>query len=243
MPSATTDSAIVFGASGSIGRALTERLVASGNFGSVHAGSRSAIDNLPSGAHAFSFDLSDEKSIEDAFEGLATPPAMVIVATGILHDESKGIAPEKTFRALDATALATLFAVNTTGPAMIAKHALARLPRDRRAVFAALSARVGSIGDNRLGGWHAYRASKAALNMLIKNFAIELSRTHAHAVIAGLHPGTVESALSEPFLRSAAPNMPLSPDASAQYLLSVLDGLTAEDSGCVFAWDGAPVPW
>ncbi|QYU67902.1 SDR family NAD(P)-dependent oxidoreductase [Leptolyngbya sp. 15MV] len=125
---------------------------------------------------------------------------------------------------------------------MIAKHVLPLLPRDRRAVFAVLSARVGSIGDNRLGGWHSYRASKAALNMLLRNFAIEMARTHPLAVIAGLHPGTVATGLSEPFQGNVPKGQMLTPDRSAAHLLEVIGGLTPADSGAVFDWRGERLP-
>ena len=127
--------------------------------------------------------------------------------------------------------MAHVFALNTIGPALIAKHVLPLLNRARRAVFAALSARVGSIGDNRLGGWHSYRASKAALNMLIRTFAIELA-----------HP-TVETSLSAPFQRSVLHERLFSPQTCAQALLSVIDGMTPKDSGSFFAWDGQPIPF
>lgn len=151
--------------------------------------------------------------------------------------------PEKTLRAIQPEAMARMFAVNTIGPALIAKHWLPRLPKDRRAVFAVLSARVGSIGDNRLGGWHGYRASKAALNMLIANFAIEMRRTHPLAVIVALHPGTVATGLSRPFQSGVAPGQLFSPETSAAHLLDVIDRLTPEDSGGFFAWDGTRIPW
>ena len=142
-----------------------------------------------------------------------------------------------------AAGMAELFAVNTIGPALIAKHALPLLRRTSRAVFAALSARVGSIADNRLGGWHSYRASKAALNMLVKNLALELARTHPQALAVTLHPGTVDTALSAPFQRGVVPEKLFTPALSAGALLQVLDGLTPAQSGGLFAWDGAQVPF
>jgi NAD(P)-dependent dehydrogenase (short-subunit alcohol dehydrogenase family) len=154
-----------------------------------------------------------------------------------------GPSPEKALRALDGAAMAELFAVNTIGPALIAKHFAPLLPRDRHGVFAALSARVGSIADNRLGGWHSYRASKAALNMLIVNLAIELRRTHPQAIVAALHPGTVDTGLSAPFQRGVAPEKLFDADRSAGYLLDVLNKLTVGDSGGLFAWDGARIPY
>jgi NAD(P)-dependent dehydrogenase (short-subunit alcohol dehydrogenase family) len=234
--------AIVFGASGGIGRALAEQLAACGRYAAVRAGMRREGD-APAGTVPFRFDLTDEASIADAATSLFAPPALVIVATGVLHDAARGIAPEKSWRAIDPAAMAHVLAINTIGPALVARHFLPLFPRDRRAVFAALSARVGSISDNRLGGWHSYRASKAALNMLVANFAIELSRTRPQAIAATLHPGTVESALSAPFQGNVAPGKLFTAETSARHLLSVLDGLTPADSGGLFAWDGARVPY
>jgi NAD(P)-dependent dehydrogenase (short-subunit alcohol dehydrogenase family) len=209
----------------------------------VHAGARGSLNGLPANASAFQFDLADEASIAAAAGTVTIPPALVIVATGILHDPSRSIAPEKTWRALDGAAMAQVLAINTIGPALIAKHMLPCLPRDRRSVFAVLSARVGSISDNRLGGWHAYRASKAALNMLVANFGIELARSHPKAIAAALHPGTVASALSAPFRQSTSDNPLFTPAEAAQHLLGVVDRLTPTDSGGLFAWDGQRLPW
>ncbi len=235
-------SAVVFGAGGAIGRALTARLLAGGRFAEVYAGQRRAdMASLP-GAIPFAFELTDEASIAAVAEQVSAPLRLVIVATGLLHDHQRGIVPEKSLRALDAGVMAQVLAANTIGPALIAKHCLPRLPRGERTVFAVLSARVGSIGDNRLGGWHSYRASKAALNMLVRNFAIELARSHPQAVVAALHPGTVDSRLSAPFQRGVRPGKLFSPDQSAGHLLSVLEGLTAADSGGQFASDGARIP-
>ncbi|HEV2081965.1 MAG TPA: SDR family NAD(P)-dependent oxidoreductase [Brevundimonas sp.] len=224
-------SAVVIGASGGIGAAVTDRLRASGRFSVVHALSRSGTG----------LDLEDEASIADAADGVARgpSPALVFVTTGVLHGAHQ---PERSFRSLSADHLLRDFRVNALGPALAAKHFLPLLPRERRAVFAALSARVGSIGDNRLGGWHAYRASKAALNMLLRNLAVELARTHPQAIVAGLHPGTVDTGLSAPFQRGVAPERLFAPDFAAERLIAVLDGLTAADSGGVFAWDGVRLP-
>ena len=234
--------AVVFGASGAIGAALVQHLLQDGRYSAVHAGARDPA-KVPHGAIPFTFDLADEASIAAAVTCLPENPALVIVATGLLHDDAHGVAPEKSWRALDGAAMAQVFVANTIGPALIAKHVLPRLPRRSRAVFAALSAKVGSIEDNRLGGWHSYRASKAALNMLIRNFAIELSRSHPLTIAAALHPGTVDSQLSAPFQRGVQPEKLFSPDQSAGYLLDVLHGLTPADSGGLFAWDGTRLPY
>ncbi|MGB7654908.1 MAG: SDR family NAD(P)-dependent oxidoreductase [Novosphingobium sp.] len=235
-------SAIVFGASGAIGRALTARLMTKGEHTAVYAAVRDTGADLPRGAVPLRFTLDDEAAISAALDAVSEPLDLVIVATGLLHDPARGIAPEKSWRALDPAVMAAVYAANAIGPALIAKHALPRLPRDRRAVFAVLSAKVGSIGDNRLGGWHAYRASKAALNMLVRNFAIECARSHPLAVVAALHPGTVDSALSAPFQRAVVPGTLFSPDQSAGYLLDVIAALTPADSGGLFAWDGRRLP-
>lgn len=225
------NSAVVIGASGGIGAAVTERLRASGRFAAVHALSRSGTG----------LNLEDEASIAAAAARVADGPAptLIFVATGVLH---AGHDPERTWKALSAEHLLRDYRINAVGPALAAKHFLPLLPRDRRAAFAALSARVGSIGDNRLGGWHAYRASKAALNMILKTVSIELARTHPQAIVAGLHPGTVETPLSAPFQRGVAPERLFTPTHSAERLLAVLDGLTPRDSGGVFAWDGVRIP-
>ncbi|NBC37773.1 SDR family NAD(P)-dependent oxidoreductase [Novosphingobium sp. FSY-8] len=236
--------AVVWGAGGGIGAGLVRALLARGDVAQIYAGSRDGRAGAGmAGVTPFAYDLMDEASIAGAVARMGGRLDLVIVASGVLHDAAHGVAPEKSLRAIDGAAMARVLAVNTIGPALIAKHTLARLPRDRRAVWAALSARVGSIGDNRLGGWHAYRASKAALNMLIANFAIETARTHPHAVIAALHPGTVASDLSAPFRAGVAPDRLFTPDISAGHLLRVLDGLTPGESGGLYAWDGARVPW
>ncbi|MGV8928698.1 MAG: SDR family NAD(P)-dependent oxidoreductase [Brevundimonas sp.] len=224
-------SAVVIGASGGIGAALSQALGASGRYAVVHALSRSATG----------FDLDDEATIAEAAARVAEgpAPALVFVATGILHH---GFEPERSYRALDADHLVRDFRINAVGPALVAKHFLPLLPRDREAVFAALSARVGSIEDNRLGGWHSYRASKAALNMLLRNLAIEVARTHPQAVVAGLHPGTVDTALSAPFQRGVIPERLFTATHSAARMISVMDALTVADSGAVFDWDGRRLP-
>jgi len=223
--------ALVVGASGGVGAAVLDQLRAAARFGRVHGVSR-AVDGL---------DITDEASVAALAARLSDGPPLelVFVATGVLHD---GFEPERSFKALEAAHLRRDFEVNAVGPALLARHLIPLLPRDRRALFVALSARVGSIGDNRLGGWHSYRASKAALNMILKTLAVELARTHPQAVVAGLHPGTVDTDLSKPFQRGVTLETLFTPEQSAAHLLAVLDGLQPADSGGVFAWDGARVP-
>lgn len=224
-------SAVVIGSSGGIGSALVRQLEAAGHHAVVHALSRSGTG----------LDLEDEASIRDAAARIAEgpPPALAIVATGVLHGAHS---PERSYRALTAEHLMRDYRLNAIGPALVARHLLPLMPRDGRGVFAALSARVGSIGDNRLGGWHAYRASKAALNMLIRNLSIEHGRTHKAGIVVGLHPGTVATDLSAPFQAGVAPEKLFTPEHSAAALLSVIDGLEPADSGGVFAWDGQRIP-
>ena len=231
----------VFGASGGIGAALVRRLAARDDVAVVFAGSRRGA--VPTGAKItpFRFAAMDD-SLADTVAALGTPLDLVLVATGRLT-RADGSGPEKALRQVSAAGLHELFADNAIVPALIASAVQPLLPRDRRAVFAVLSARVGSIGDNRLGGWHAYRASKAALNMLCRTIAIEWARSHPQAVVAALHPGTVDTGLSAPFQRGVAPDRLFTPDVSAAALLDVIDRLQPADSGGFFAWDGAPIPY
>lgn len=233
--------ACVFGARGGIGRALCEALAARGAE-VVHAGSRRGDEPRAERIRPFAFDLTDEDSIRAAVESFAAdPPEWIILATGVLTLPG-GTGPERSYKRLDAQAMAEVFALNTIGPALIAKHLLPLMPRGRRFVFAALSARVGSITDNRLGGWHSYRASKAALNMLIRNFALEMARTHPEGVVVGLHPGTVATALSQPFQSNLPDGQLTTPAAAADNLLGVLARLGPEHSGRVFDFRGEEIP-
>jgi NAD(P)-dependent dehydrogenase (short-subunit alcohol dehydrogenase family) len=184
-------------------------------------------------------DVTVEPDIVAAARSLPANLASVFVTTGMLHDDLQR--PERSMRELDADRLARSFLINTIAPALVAKHVLPRLPRDRRAVFAVLGARVGSIGDNRTGGWHGYRASKAALVMLVKTLSIELKRTHPQAICVALHPGTVDTVMSKPFQGNVAPEKLFTPAFSAERLIAVADALTTADSGGHFAWDGARI--
>ncbi|MXO85417.1 SDR family NAD(P)-dependent oxidoreductase [Altererythrobacter aurantiacus] len=234
-------SAAIFGASGGIGRALAEEALRRG-FETVHVGSRSGEGPSGEGLRPFRFDYENEESIADFADSVSeTPLSLIVVATGVLT-LADGIGPERSFRKIDPDLMEKVFRVNTIGPALVAKHLLPQLPRDRRSVFAALSARVGSIGDNRLGGWHSYRASKAALNMLIRNFAIELARTHKQALAVALHPGTVDTKLSEPFQGNVPDKQLFTPQRSAAHLFDVIEGLEPKDSGGHFDWRGDRIP-
>lgn len=233
--------AAIFGASGGIGRALAEGLAARGTQ-MIYTGSRSGAGLSGAPFCPFAFDLADETSIAEAAAMMRdAPPQWVIIASGVLT-LADGTGPERTYKRLDPAAMAEVFTLNTIGPALIAKHILPLMARDEGIVFAALSARVGSISDNRLGGWHSYRASKAALNMLLKNFALEMARTHPLGVVAGLHPGTVDSGLSKPFQNGLPDGQLTAPADAADNLLGVLARLTPEQSGRVFDFRGDEVP-
>ena len=222
--------AIVIGASGGIGGALADGLAARG--AEVVRLSRRSDPPI---------DLADDASIASAADALAShaPFDLILIATGLLHGD--GVSPEKSWRQIDGAALDRLFRVNATGPAVVMRHFLPLLARDRRGVMAALSARVGSIGDNRLGGWVGYRSAKAALNQIIRTLAIELGRTHPQAILVGLHPGTVDTGLSAPFQRNVAADRLFTPAHSAARLLEVLEGLTPADSGGCFDHAGARI--
>jgi NAD(P)-dependent dehydrogenase (short-subunit alcohol dehydrogenase family) len=220
------ENALLIGASGGIGRALSAALGARGV--AVTALSRSGQG----------LDVTEEASVAAALDPLAGPYDLIFVATGAL--EIDGARPEKSLRDVTRKAMLDQFMLNCIGPSLILKHAARLLPRDRRAVFAALSARVGSIGDNRMGGWYAYRTAKAALNQMIHSGAIELARTHGEAICVALHPGTVATPFTEKYL-GRHPAVP--PAQAARNLLTVLDGLTAAQTGQFLDWQGEAVPW
>ena len=242
---------MVFGATGALGAAFVAALAQDPRVARLYAAARRppATDPAqPPAGHTrvswLAFDLEDEPSIAAAVAAAAAagPLDLVIVATGVLHDGAR-LQPEKTWRSLTPAALQEAFAINAVGPSLIAKHALGQLARDRKSVFAALSARVGSIEDNRLGGWHAYRASKAALHMLLRGLAIELRVRNPGALCVALHPGTVDSELSRPFQAGVVPEKLFTAEYSAGKLLGVLDALGPADSGRAWAWDGSPIPF
>ena len=237
----TDDIAVVVGASGGVGRAMVQLLERDPAFARVVAVSR----RRPAGwQHDWiQADITQEPTLANAAGQIAAlgPVTRIVVATGMLH--GPGLTPEKSMRALSLESMTAAFIANAAGPALVAKHLLPLTLRDRPSLFAALSARVGSIGDNRLGGWYGYRASKAALNMLIHTLAIEHRRTRKQGMCVALHPGTVDTGLSAPFQAGVPGAKLFTPDFAAAALLGVMDGLGPEASGGFFAWDGAPIPW
>jgi NAD(P)-dependent dehydrogenase (short-subunit alcohol dehydrogenase family) len=222
--------AVILGSSGGIGSAMLEAAEASGQFGKVTGFARPALD------------ISDEASIVAAAQIVShaeIPLRFVFVATGYLHG-AQGM-PEKGLKQLDPAFMAHAFQVNAIGPALVMKHFLPLMAREGKAVFAVVSAKVASLGDNQLGGWHSYRASKAALNMYLKNAAIEMARTRPDLVLASLHPGTVETKLSAPFSKTGLDVR--STDIAAADMIRVMDGLTPADTGGFFNHLGAKLAW
>lgn len=223
--------ALVIGASGGIGAAMVQHLEQDEHCARVYTLSRSSHPAL---------DYNDESSIALAAKQLQQegPLHLILVATGMLHD-THGM-PEKRLAQLNYDQMLACFKTNTMGPALVMAKFIPLLAQRERSLLGILSAKVGSIGDNRLGGWYSYRASKAALNMLIKTASIEISRTHPGTVLAALHPGTVDTGLSAPF-KGAQIGRPAS--EAARDLLRVLDGLQPADSGGFWAYDGKQLPW
>ncbi len=217
--------ALVVGASGGIGAALCTALSAQGEV----VGLSRRADGL---------DVTDETSVVRVLGGLEPGFDLVMVATGALVLDGQG--PEKSLKALDPATMAAQFALNAVGPMLVLKHAVRLMPKDRAVRFAALSARVGSIGDNALGGWYSYRAAKTALNQFLHTAAIEVARSHRQSVVVALHPGTVDTGLTAVH---GAGHPTVTPAAAATNLLAVLDALTPADTGGFFDWAGKRIPW
>jgi NAD(P)-dependent dehydrogenase (short-subunit alcohol dehydrogenase family) len=221
--------AIVLGASGGVGSAIAGLVEQQPQLGELFTFSR----------RADGFDLHDEKSVEAAAAAVSGGPVhLIICATGILT--TNGVSPEKSLKYLDPDIMLEQFRTNAVGPALIAKHFLPLLDRQQRSIAAFLSARVGSIGDNRLGGWMSYRAAKSALNQIVHTCAIEYRRTHPLAVVVSIHPGTVRTGLSDPYSRG---HNTVSAEEAAHAILSSLDKLHQEQSGTFIAYDGSDIPW
>jgi NAD(P)-dependent dehydrogenase (short-subunit alcohol dehydrogenase family) len=245
---------IVHGASRGIGLALARKLVESNHFDSAFFTCRdpdSAIDlrNLqrssPDRISLLKMDATDEEAVSSAATYARQKEnifGLIINCFGALHDD-KGLWPEKKISEVTAETLLRSFSVNAVGHALVAKHFTPAFPEQAHCVFASLSARVGSIGDNRLGGWYAYRASKAAQNMITKGLSVELPRRKKGLICVALHPGTTDTALSEPFTQRTPEARLFSPELAAHQLLTVIDSLAPKDNGGFFAWDGKPISW
>ena len=229
----------VFGANGGIGSGLVRALTSCQQVEKIFELGRERPKERGDKSVFFQTDMLDEASVMKAASAIADPLDMVIVATGLLHDGE--MQPEKTWRQFSVDHAEKIFRVNAFGPMLIAKHFLPKLNDDQKSVFAALSAKVGSISDNQLGGWYSYRSSKAALNQYIKCSAIELRRKNKNAICIGLHPGTVATKLSEPFQANVKPDKLFDNDMASEQLLSVLNGLNSTHSGNLISWDTSTI--
>ena len=227
----------VIGSSGAIGSAFVDHYINDQSINSIFSFSRSSIGIDNNKVKHFSIDIENENSVQDAAKSVEEINFdEIIIASGVLHTNEFG--PEKSIKDLKADNILKILNVNTVGPTIIGKHFLPLLNKKNKSVMAFLSARVGSISENKLGGWYAYRASKSALNQIIKTFSIELKRTNPKAIIIGLQPGTVDSELSAPFKRSVSKNKLFSAEYSASQLLGVIERVDESSSGNLISWDG-----
>ncbi|MDY6782995.1 MAG: SDR family NAD(P)-dependent oxidoreductase [Cyanobacteriota bacterium] len=244
---------LIVGASGGIGGAFVRQLLADNSIATVCATYRRresastllTLENqYPDKLTCFPLDTTQEEQIVEVVQKLSASIEklhLVINCVGILHEGE--LQPEKSLRQLNAEHLLRYFQVNSIGTALLAKHLLPLLRHGDRSIFAAISAKIGSIGDNRLGGWYGYRASKAALNMLLRTIAIEYRRKTPRTIVTALHPGTTDTQLSEPFQKNVPAEKLFSVERCATQLLAVIDGLEENQSGQFFSWDGQPLPW
>jgi len=226
--------ALIIGGTGAIGGAIAEELAQNG-FTNIIKLSRSTQPNI---------ELTDENTIRDAsllIKNKGTPLCLIFDATGILHSEESNQMPEKTYKNIDINFMKKNFEINTFGPALLMKYFLPLLDSESKSVFASLSAKVGSIEDNKYGGWYSYRASKAALNQLIKTASIELAMKNKKAICVAVHPGTVVSKLSQPFQKTDLKIQ--SPQESAKNILQVIFNLNYQNTGNFYNWDGTLIPW
>ena len=232
----------VIGSNGAIGNSICQNLIDDDSVEEVYKFSRVIKSEDTDKIKNIEIDIEDEDSIKNCVQKLASNIKfdLIFVATGILHNDSD-IFPEKSIRDISIDKLQKVLLVNTIGPTLVGKYFIPFLRKDSRSVFAFLSARVGSISDNKLGGWYSYRASKTALNQIIKNFSIEVKRSNPSAIFVGLQPGTVKSYLSKPFEKNVKAEKLFTPDYSSEKLLDVISNLTNEDSGKVYAWDGEEI--
>jgi len=230
----------IIGASGAIGNAFVEHYSDDQSVNKVFAFSRKKQSYENKKVQSFELDIENQNSIQDAAEKIKENRLNhIIVATGILHSESFG--PEKSIKDINHESMTKVMSVNTIGPSLVGRYFIPLLTKDTKSILAFLSARVGSISDNKLGGWYSYRASKTALNQIIKNFSIELKRTNPNAIVLGLQPGTVDSNLSEPFKKNVPTEKLFTPEKSMELMLNVIENASMKDSGNLLAYDGETI--
>ncbi|WP_026733594.1 SDR family NAD(P)-dependent oxidoreductase [Fischerella sp. PCC 9605] len=245
--------ALIVGASQGIGLGFVKKLLELESIARVYATYRrresaseliALLDEYPKRLFCLPMDITDEVQISEDVEllrGEIDRLHLVINCVGILHEGT--LQPEKSLRQINPENLMRYFQVNSIGAVLLAKHLLPLFRHSDRSIFASISAKIGSIGDNQLGGWYGYRASKAALNMLMRNVAIEYARTSPKTVVVTLHPGTTDTRLSQPFQKNVPPEKLFSVERTVNQLLAVLEKLQIEDSGQFFSWDGSCLPW
>ena len=236
--------ALIVGARGGVGSAFLKSIVSSSEQHKIWATSTASDVNIEGADYSSQLDICSEESLAALAASMKREnfqPNLVLNCSGILHTDRFN--PERSWRHLDIEVMRSVFDVNTFGVALLGKHLIPLMPRDGRSVFATLSARVGSISDNRSGGWYSYRASKAAQNMIVKALAIEAAMRWRQLVCVALHPGTVDTRLSKPFARSVPPGKLFSPFQACGYLCDVISKLGPSDSGGFYAWDGQPIAY
>ena len=253
LPSVTAANALIAGASQGIGLEFVKQLLQRPHITHLFATYRQEqtathlfdlATQYPGRLHCIKIDLTEESQIAagmGSIKAIAPNLHIAINCVGLLHNDRQQ--PEKAIRQLDADNLIEYFKVNSIGPALLAKHLMALLKHSEPSLFATISAKIGSIGDNRLGGWYGYRASKAALNMFLKTAAIEYGRRSPNTILVMLHPGTTDTRLSKPFQSGVPPEKLFSTERTVSQLLDVLSQLTLQDSGEFFSWDGSRLPW
>jgi NAD(P)-dependent dehydrogenase (short-subunit alcohol dehydrogenase family) len=230
----------IIGSSGAIGRAFLDAYIADKNISNIYSISRTEVKSNDKRIIHINIDVTDEVSVKAAASKIEENRLdRLIVATGVLHTKSFG--PEKSIKDIKIENFVKIFSVNTFGPALIGKYFLPLMTKDQKSIVAFLSARVGSISENKLGGWYAYRASKSALNQIIKNFSIEAKRTNSSGIIIGLQPGTVKSKLSEPFQKNVKKGKLFLPEDSVDSLIKVIENVMQNDSGKIFDWEGEEI--
>ncbi|MEO0984355.1 MAG: SDR family NAD(P)-dependent oxidoreductase [Cyanobacteria bacterium J06639_14] len=242
---------LIVGASQGIGLGFVTHLLADDRMNQIYATYRNAetatgLLALQDQPHlvCLQMDATEEAEIAQQVAHIHSQSGhldLVVNCVGVLHQGD--LQPEKSLRQIDAVKLLQYFQINSIPTALLAKHLQPLLKKSPQSVFTTISAKIGSIEDNRLGGWYGYRASKAALNMFLKTIAIEYSRKNPHTIVVALHPGTTDTRLSQPFQRNVPPEKLFAVDRTVSQLLAIINGLSEDDNGKFFSWDGSPIPW